>query len=120
MKPMFETYPIAIRPLAPEEGGGFLATFPDLPGCMADGETPEEAIADARGAFDCWMAAHIADGRPVPVPGHADAFPVPVMKRLPRRLHAGLVVRARAEGTSLNTLVTRLLAEGLGRRDPHA
>jgi len=33
-----------IRPLAPEEGGGYLITFPELPGCMADGETIEQAI----------------------------------------------------------------------------
>jgi antitoxin HicB len=116
MKPRFEDYPIAIRPLSPAEGGGFLATFPDLPGCMADGETPEEAIADARGAFDCWMEAHLADGRPIPVPGETGAAPVRMMQRLPRSLHANLVVCARAEGTSLNTLVTMLLAEGLGRR----
>ncbi len=76
MKPKFEDYPIEIRPLTEKEGGGFLATFPDLPGCMADGETPEEAIADARGAFACWMAAHIEDGRPIPEPGGTDAGPV--------------------------------------------
>ena len=39
-KPKFEDYAIEIRPLTDEEGGGFFATFPDLPGCMADGETP--------------------------------------------------------------------------------
>ena len=120
MKPKFEDYPIAIRPLTPDEGGGFLATFPDLPGCMADGETPEEAMTEARRAFDCWMAAHLADGRPVPVPGEASAAPVRMMQRLPRSLHASLVVRARAEGTSLNTLITMLLSEGMGRRESHA
>ena len=35
-------YPVVIEPLAPEDGGGFVATVPDLPGCMSDGETPEE------------------------------------------------------------------------------
>ena len=73
MQPRFEEYPITIRPLTLAEGGGFLATFPDLPGCLADGETPEEALNDARGAFDCWIAAHIADGRPIPVPRARDA-----------------------------------------------
>ena len=47
LKPKFSDYPLEIRPLTAEEGGGILATVPDLPGCMADGETPEEAIADA-------------------------------------------------------------------------
>lgn len=66
--PKFEDYLIEIRPLSADEGGGFLATFPDLPGCMADGATPEEAIGDARGAFAAWVAAQIDDGRPIPKP----------------------------------------------------
>lgn len=114
MKPKFTDYPIEIRPLTDEEGGGFLATFPDLPGCMADGETPEEAVADARGAFACWMEAHLADGRPVPTPGIANASGK-FVQRLPRSIHARLQRRAKAEGVSLNQLVTAYVAEGLGR-----
>ena len=34
-----EDYAIRIEPLPREEGGGFLVTVPDLPGCVADGET---------------------------------------------------------------------------------
>ncbi len=32
-------YPVAIRPLSAAEGGGYLAEAPDLPGCVADGES---------------------------------------------------------------------------------
>jgi antitoxin HicB len=114
MKPKFTDYPIEIRPLTVDEGGGFLATFPDLPGCMADGETPEEAIADARGAFDCWMDAHITDGRPAPTPGIANASGK-FVQRLPRSIHSRLQHQANAEGVSLNHLVTAYISEGLGR-----
>jgi len=38
MKTQFEDYPLEIRPLTTDEGGGFVVTFPDLPGCMADGK----------------------------------------------------------------------------------
>jgi antitoxin HicB len=114
MKPTFNDFPIEIRPLTAEEGGGFLATFPDLPGCMADGETPEEAIADARGAFACWMDAHIADGRPVPTPGILNASGK-FVQRLPRSIHSRLQHQAKAEGVSLNQLVTAYISEGLGR-----
>lgn len=114
MKPKFTDYPIEIRPLTADEGGGFLATFPDLAGCMADGETPEDAISDARGAFDCWMDAHIADGRRVPAPG-AGAASGRFVQRLPRSIHARLQTRAKAEGVSLNQLVTAYVSEGLGR-----
>lgn len=114
MKPKFTDYPIEVRPLTVDEGGGFLATFPDLPGCMADGETPEAAVVDARGAFDCWMDAHIADGRPVPTPGVSHASGK-FVQRLPRSIHARLQNRAKAEGVSLNQLVTAYVSEGLGR-----
>ena len=114
MKPTFNDFPIEIRPLSAEEGGGFLATFPDLPGCMADGETPEEAIADARGAFECWMDAHIADGRPVPTPGILNASGK-FVQRLPRSIHSRLQHQAKAEGVSLNQLVNAYISEGLGR-----
>ena len=40
-------YPVVITPLAEEEGGGYLATVPDLPGCMSDGATREEAESRA-------------------------------------------------------------------------
>jgi predicted RNase H-like HicB family nuclease len=32
-------YPVLIEKLFPEDGDGYLATVPDLPGCMSDGET---------------------------------------------------------------------------------
>ncbi len=44
---MSETkYRSNIRPLTAEEGGGHLIEFPDLPGCMSDGETIEETLAN--------------------------------------------------------------------------
>ena len=97
MKPTFNDFPIEIRPLTAEEGGGFLATFPD-----------------ARGAFECWMDAHIADGRPVPTPGMLNASGK-FVQRLPRSIHSRLQHQAKAEGVSLNQLVTAYISEGLGR-----
>ena len=52
-------YPIVVEPLPIEEGGGFLATAPDLPGCMSDGATPEEAVSNIQDAITTWIeAAH--------------------------------------------------------------
>ncbi len=118
----FESYAHVVEPLSDEDGGGYLISFPDLPGCMSDGESIEEATANGRDAFSAWMSARAHLGKPIPTPTrHGEsAQPVRMMQRLPRSLHASLVARARAEGTSLNTLVTMLLAEGLGRRGRHA
>ena len=48
-------YPFSIRPLTAEEGGGYLIEFPDLPGCMADGETIEEAVREGKDALRSWI-----------------------------------------------------------------
>lgn len=60
-----EAYPHEVKPLAPEDGGGFVATFPDIPGCLGVGDTPEEALADGRLAlFACIDALKAADRVP--------------------------------------------------------
>lgn len=48
---------INVEPLSREDGGGFLATVPELPGCMSDGETEVEAIENAKDAIECWLEA---------------------------------------------------------------
>jgi antitoxin HicB len=105
-----------IRPLTDEEGGGFLIEFPDYPGCIADGETPEEAMREGADALTAYVRTLEELGRPVPNPKE-DAFSGQWRQRVPRSMHAALTRRADREGVSLNMLVTAILAEGLGRRD---
>ena len=61
-------YPVLIEPLTNEDGGGFLATVPDLPGCMSDGDTPEDALAHVRDAIASWINEARALGRTIPQP----------------------------------------------------
>lgn len=61
-------YPVVVEPLAAEDGGGFAAVVPDLPGCMSDGETPEEAIANVRDAIRTWLDTARLTGRTIPAP----------------------------------------------------
>jgi antitoxin HicB len=61
-------YPVKIERLPPEDGGGYLATVPLLPGCMSDGETPEEALRNVQDAISAWIDAARAWGRAVPEP----------------------------------------------------
>lgn len=107
-------YAVVVRPLADVDGGGYVATVPDLPGCTADGETMEQAIADVQGAIDAWMETAREMGRPIPEPGAGRAE---MRQRLPRTLHLTLTEMARSEGVSLNTFIVTLLAEGVGRRE---
>lgn len=60
-------YKITVRPLPVEEGGGYLAEFPDLTGCMADGKTIEEALHEAEDALEAWLATAKEFGDPIPI-----------------------------------------------------
>lgn len=64
-------YPVVIIPLSEEEGGGFLGYVPDLRGCMSDGETPDEALANVREAIGEWLEESARIGRDAPEPGSA-------------------------------------------------
>lgn len=66
-----QIYPIWICPLGEEEGGGYIAVAPDLPGCMSDGGTPEEAAENVRGAIGEWLDEMSRLGRQIPEPGSA-------------------------------------------------
>jgi antitoxin HicB len=57
-----------VRRLSDEDGGGFLASAPDLPGCMSDGATQEEAIENLRDAIEAWLDEARALGREIPDP----------------------------------------------------
>jgi antitoxin HicB len=61
-------YPVVVEPLTAEEGGGFIATVPDLPGCMSDGATPEEALVNVQDAITTWIEAAHDLGHAVPKP----------------------------------------------------
>ena len=115
-KKTLEQYPFQIRPLTPEEGGGYLIEFPDIPGCMADGATPEDAIVSGRDALKSCLLTLREFGDPVPQPASSTTASGQWRQRVPKSLHARLTARAEQEGVSLNMLVTTLIAEGLGKR----
>jgi antitoxin HicB len=50
-------YVVRIDRLARSDGGGYLATVPELPGCMSDGATPEEALGNVQEAIASWIDA---------------------------------------------------------------
>jgi len=96
-----------IRPLAPEEGGGYLMTFPELPGCLADGESIEETVENGAEAEAAWLQAASLWKKP---------GPKKLVARLPLGLHHDLTVLARQEGVSLNSLIVSLLNREMERR----
>jgi len=49
-----------------EEDNAFVADVPELPGCMAHGDTYEGALANAKEAIDLWIETAREIGSPVP------------------------------------------------------
>jgi predicted RNase H-like HicB family nuclease len=50
------------------EEGGFVVSVPGLPGCWTQGETREEALANAKEAITAYLEAREELGRPPPGP----------------------------------------------------
>ena len=51
-----------------EEDGAFIAEVPELPGCMADGATYEEAIKNAQVVISEWIETATKLNREIPKP----------------------------------------------------
>lgn len=51
-----------------EEDQAYIVSVPELPGCMADGKTPEEAVRQAQIVIDLWIEAALEDGEEIPDP----------------------------------------------------
>ena len=51
-----------------EEDGAFIVDVPELPGCMADGRTYQEAVANIEVIIREWLETAKELGRPIPQP----------------------------------------------------
>ncbi|MBS3909161.1 MAG: type II toxin-antitoxin system HicB family antitoxin [Actinobacteria bacterium] len=51
-----------------DDDQSFIAEVPELPGCMADGETYQEALANVEVVIQEWLDTAKELGRPIPKP----------------------------------------------------
>jgi len=71
---MKTTYPAIFYKCDPDEGEGYTVDVPDLPGCVTEGGTLEEAIFMGIDAASGWIADELREGRPVPPPSSMEAI----------------------------------------------
>ncbi|HHV56321.1 MAG TPA: type II toxin-antitoxin system HicB family antitoxin [Firmicutes bacterium] len=103
--------------LHPAQEGGYVAEIPDLPGCLTQGETIEEAINMIQDAKICWLRSALEDGVEIPEPGQTlDEYSGRLNIRIPKSLHRTLAERARQERVSLNQYINYQLARASGFR----
>lgn len=52
--------------LEPNESGGYTVTVPVLPGCISEGDTKKEALANIKEAIELYVESLQEDGEPIP------------------------------------------------------
>ncbi len=93
----------------PDEGG-FVISFPDLPGCVTCGDTIEEAIRNAYDAKEAWLEAAIEEGITINEPENLGRYSGQFKLRLPKSLHKSLAEHSQEEGVSMNQYCVYLLS----------
>jgi predicted RNase H-like HicB family nuclease len=109
-------YSLIVNQLSEDDGGGWLVEVPELPGCMTDGETLEEALSSIDNAIDSWINTAKEKGRVIPKPRlrkNEDEYSGKLMIRIPKKLHKDLSNKSDEEGISLNQLISFYLTKGL-------
>ena len=112
-----QDYSIKITKLSPEMGGCYIAEVEELPGCIADGETPQEALGNIDKAIDLWIEVQKKIGRPVPAPKvyeNKKEYNGKISLRTSKSLHEALMKIAETEGVSLNSFINDVLSEKVG------
>jgi len=100
------------RRLYQDDESDWIVEIDDLPGCMADGRTPDEAIANSREAMRSWMESRISAGLDIPEPSIAEDYSGRILLRMPKYIHRRLAIQAQQEGSSLNQYIVSLLSYG--------
>jgi predicted RNase H-like HicB family nuclease len=85
-----------------DEDGGYIATCPEFVGLSAFGETPEEALAEAKVALSLFIETFQKQGLPLPEPQTVQTYSGQIRLRLPKSLHARAAKMAAEDGVSLN------------------
>lgn len=99
------------RVLIPEAEGGYSAYISEFEGCIAEGETPEEALKNLEATAIGWIEAEIEASRDIPSAWNDQVYSGKLLLRLPKSLHRQLAREAEKEGISLNQYVIYKLAQ---------
>lgn len=106
--------------LEPEEGGGFVVSFPDVPETLTEGDTREAALTEAVDALAVAMGGYVEDRRPIPEPSAAGAGQEMVALPMLTAAKLALYTAMRDQGITNVALAERLgVSETIVRRLVH-
>jgi len=95
------------------EDGSFFVSIRELPGCMSEGDTIEEAYTMIKDAQRCWIETALENGQDIPLPEELTdkKYSGKFILRIPKELHKKLTINAEKNNVSLNAYINTLLAE---------
>ena len=91
--------------------GGYVVSYPDLPGCITCGETIESAVSNAFDAKKAWFEAALEEGIDIYEPDSLDEYSGQFKLRIPKSLHRTLAEHSKREGVSMNQYCVYLLSK---------
>ena len=91
--------------------GGYVASYPELRGCLTSGETAEDALRNAQDCKRQWLTAALEEGFEIPEPASDEAYSGQFKLRLPKSLHRALAENSKREGISMNQYCLYLLTK---------
>ena len=104
-------YPVELSRWTEDDENYWVAAVTDLPGCIADGATPDEAVEAIQEAKRLWIEARLEGGYAVPEPTETRDYSGRLLLRLPKSLHRTLTRQAKREGMSLNAYLVSHLSQ---------
>lgn len=93
----------------PDEGG-YVASYPELPGCITCAETMEDAVRNAADAKREWFLSAMEAGVEIREPDSVEMYSGQFKLRIPKSLHKSLAEHSKREGISMNQYCLYLLA----------
>jgi len=92
---------------------GWLIEVAELPGCMSQGASPDEAVERIRDAMLGWIDVALRDDEVIPLPYPEDGDSSVVSVPIPASLECTLGIEARQRGLSVDQLIVSLLSDAV-------
>jgi predicted RNase H-like HicB family nuclease len=103
------------RVIVPDtESGTFTGRIAEFPGCVAEGDTLEQAHRNLEQAAKSWLRATLDLGQEIPGPFEERTFSGRVLVRFPASIHRRATEMAERENTSLNQFIVSAVSERVG------
>ena len=110
----FLKLPYKLEIIPDTDEGGYIASYPELPGCVTCSETIEDVWQNALDAKKAWIEAALEDNYSIPEPEaekELASYSGQFKLRIPRSLHYLLARHAKEEGISMNQYCIYLLSK---------